>query len=77
MKKTKITFEEIKAGDMILTEYTAHGVKSTAMGIAFEQYKTRSGFTEWRTAQGGTITDDMVDEDAIYRVEIDVTEGNG
>lgn len=69
MKKTRIKFEDIKAGDLIETSYTAHGVKEVLTGIVFEKKTTRSGFTEWSTAQGGLLVDD-VNEVAIYRIDV-------
>lgn len=71
MKKTKIAFEDIKAGDLLEVVAVINGIKYTGTGIAFEKSKTKQGDSEWQTSEGGTLTIED-DEDAIYR--IDVTE---
>jgi hypothetical protein len=69
MKKTKIAFEDIKAGDLIEAVAVINGIKYTGTGIAFEKTKTKQGDAEWQTSEGGTITIED-DEDAIYRIDV-------
>lgn len=69
MKKTKITFEDIKAGDLIQTLDNVHGVKWELTGIAYELADLGQGDAEWRTSQGGALVDN-VSEDAIYRIDV-------
>lgn len=70
MKKTKIEFSDIQAGDLLETVYVAHGVKEVLTGIAFEKKERKTGFTEWWTSQGGTLIDTAVEYDAIYRIDV-------
>lgn len=70
MKKTKIEFKDIKAGDMLEIVSTEYGVKAVITGIAFEKVGTK-GNEDWQTSQGGLIAAGFSDED-IFR--IDVTE---
>lgn len=71
MKKTKIAFEDIKAGDLLEAISTNHGIKTVLTGVAFEKFG-RSRDEEWRTSQGGTIVAawDLYDGDEIYRVDV-------
>ena len=67
--KTKIKFEDIKAGDLIEAVSTMYGVKYTQLGIAFEKVKTTQGDYVWQTSQGGNITVED-DKDDIFRVVV-------
>jgi len=69
MKKTKIEFKDIKAGDLIEAVAVINGIKYTGTGVAFEKSKTKQGDSEWQTSEGGTITIED-DEDTIYRVDV-------
>lgn len=69
MKKTKIAFGDIKAGDLIEASFTAHGVRISSTGTAFEAVKTTQGDLMWQTSQGGLITVED-DGDDIFRVEV-------
>lgn len=68
MKKTKIEFKDIKAGDMLEIVSTEYGVKAVMTGIAFEKVGTK-GNEDWQTAQGGLIAAGFSDED-IYRIDV-------
>lgn len=68
MKKTKINFEDIQAGDLIEVVGSYQGVKSVQTGIAFESDKV-DGETIWMTAQGGAVAMEW-DRDDIYRIDV-------
>lgn len=67
MKKTKIEFADIKAGDLIETVDIVHGVKWVLSGIVFEKFGL-GGEQEWRTSQGGNIVDES--DTLIYRIDV-------
>lgn len=73
MKKTRIAFEDIKAGDLLEVVVKEFGVKSVMTGIAFKLERMDSGVSRetiwWATSEGGMIVN--TDEDsAIYRIEV-------
>lgn len=74
MKKTKIKFEDIQAGDLLEVVGNLSGVKSVVTGIAFESDTAPDGEIIWMTSEGGAIVFQW-DRDAIYRVEPDRTYG--
>lgn len=73
MKKTKITFEDIKAGDLLEVVIKIDGVKSVITGIAFEQTGLQIGEHDvqvwWDTSEGGMIVNKHEESD-IYRVDV-------
>lgn len=73
MKKTKIAFEDIKAGDLLEVVIKVDGVKSVITGIAFEQTGLQIGEHDvqvwWDTSEGGMIVNKHEESD-IYRVDV-------
>ena len=71
MIRTKIKFEDIRAGDLLEVVSKQYGVKSVFTGIAFEldEDYPAPGSHMWKTAEGGflVITED---DDTIYRVDV-------
>lgn len=70
MKKTKIAFEDIKAGDLLEVVEEMHGVKTVETAIAFEKQEINHGFSDWLTSQGGLIVSDATLTGAIYRIDV-------
>jgi len=71
MIKTKIAFEDIRAGDLIECVRRLDGVKSVHTGIAFEYDEgfMAPSMSAWKTSEGGLlIVSD--DSDAIYRIDV-------
>lgn len=68
MKKTKIKYEDIKAGDLLQTVESAHGVKWELTGIAYEKIEHGEDST-WQTSQGGDLVGSLEDV-AIYRLQV-------
>lgn len=73
MKKTKIAFEDIKAGDLLEVVVLDAGVKSVLTGVAFKLEILWDGdertHVYWATSEGGMIVND--EEGAvIHRVEV-------
>jgi len=73
MKKTKIKFEDIKAGDLLEVVVKEFGVKSVMTGIAFHLEVMETGVSRetvwWSTSEGGMIVN--TDEDSeIWRVDV-------
>jgi hypothetical protein len=83
MKKTKIAFEDIKAGDLIEVNKTEYGVKNQHTGIAFELERdfAAPGTDAWKTSEDGIISVSNNGE-TIYRIDVaevkfeDVREGD-
>lgn len=72
MIKTKITFKEIKPGDLIEVVAKEDGVKSVETGIAFEPSDDYiSGYGAWFTSEGGLL---VIEDSAQTIWRIDVTE---
>lgn len=69
MKKTKIGFEDIKAGDFLEVVGKFAGVKSVNTGVAFEQDVTEDEEKVWQTSEGGNIVMQW-DKDTIYRIDV-------
>lgn len=70
MKKTKIGFDEIKAGDLIEVVGKADGVKYVTTGIAFEfEDDYISGYGAWFTSEVGLLAVDG-DTDEFYRIDV-------
>ena len=63
-----ITFDEIRAGDMIELRWKEDGVMDTSRGIAFE-LKAHNDFKGvcWKTREGGLLITDET-EGPIYRI---------
>lgn len=72
MKKTKIRYEDIKAGDLIEVVDKEHGVKMVYTGIVFEKVHV-FGFDEWRTSQGGVVITSAEEDVSILRVDVSET----
>lgn len=73
MIKTKIAFEDIRAGDLLEVVVKDFGVKSVLTGIAFKLERMDTGVSResiwWATSEGGMIVN--TDEDAaIYRIDV-------
>lgn len=75
MKRTKIKFEDIKAGDLLEVVLVDNGVKSVLTGTAFKLEILWDGdertHVYWATSEGGMVVNDEEGAD-IWR--IDVTE---
>lgn len=72
MTKTKIAFEDIKAGDLIEVTFVDFGVKNVLTGIAFETDSLNQGGltqTWWKTSEGGMIVTKEENAD-IYRIDV-------
>lgn len=73
MKKTKIKFEDIKAGDLIEATFVDFGVKNVLTGIAFELDQMSMGHgivqTWWKTSDGGMIITKEESAD-IFRIDV-------
>ncbi len=71
MIKTKIAFEDIKAGDLLEVVNKQYGVRSVFTGIAFELDEDfpAPGSSMWKTSEGGflVVTEDA---DVIYRIDV-------
>lgn len=86
MKKTKITFEDIKAGDLLEVVLVDNGVKSVLTGIAFNLDTLWEGDERvhrfWATSDGGMIIADEEVNAVIYRIDVvpvkfeDIKEGD-
>lgn len=78
MKKTRIAFEDIKAGDLLEVIVKEFGVKSVMTGIAFKLETMDSGKSRptiwWATSEGGMIVN-TDEESAIYRIDVTQEEG--
>jgi len=75
MKKTKIKFEDIKAGDLLEVVVKEFGVRSVMTGVAFKMETMDSGKSRpsiwWATSEDGMLVN--TDEDsAIYRIDVAV-----
>lgn len=70
MKKTKIKFEDIKAGDLLEIVDNIHGIKIVEAGVAFEKQTIMSGFTDWLTSQGGLLISDSTFTGSLFRVDV-------
>lgn len=71
MKKTKIKYEDIKAGDLIEVVANEFGVKSVYTGIAFEKVVIHGGeATSWDSSEGGTIVGSWEEGETIYRIDV-------
>lgn len=73
MKKTKIEFKDIKAGDLLEVVVKEFGVKSVMTGIAFHREFMETGVSRetvwWSTSEGGMIVN--TDEDSeIWRIDV-------
>ena len=83
MKKTKIKFEDIKAGDLIEVVKTEYGVKNSHTGVVFECEKDfgAPGMDAWKTVQDGILAVSNNGE-TIYRIDVaeakfeDIREGD-
>lgn len=73
MIKTKIAYEDIKAGDLIEVSFVDFGVKNVLTGIAFEQDTMSMGHgltqTWWKSSEGGMIVTKEENAD-IYRIDV-------
>ena len=73
MIKTKIKFEDIKAGDLLEVVLKEFGVKSVLTGIAYEKETMETGVSRdtiwWSTSEGGMIVN-TDEESAIYRIDV-------
>ncbi len=74
MKKTKIKYEDIKAGDLIEAVFVDFGVKNVLTGVAFEQDVLTTGGspvqqTWWKTSEGGMIVT-KEEKAEIYRIDV-------
>jgi hypothetical protein len=73
MKKTKIKFEDIKAGDLLEVVVIDDGVKSVLTAVAFEIETLKIGQRDvqvwWKTSEGGMIVT-KEEEAGIFRLEI-------
>lgn len=73
MKKTKIAFEDIKAGDLLEIVTSDCGVKIVATGIAFAQDVFDAGRGEpevhWITSERGLVVAKS-EGAAIYRIDV-------
>lgn len=72
MKKTKIAFEDIRAGDLLEVTIVDCGVKSVVTGIAFEMEIVGSFEANhlWLTSEGGMIVAKSEESAVIHRIEI-------
>lgn len=73
MKKTRIAFADIKAGDLIEVVIVDAGVKSIVTGIAFEKedWKPNERLAQswWKTSEGGMIVNDQEPAE-IYHIDV-------
>jgi len=70
MIRTKIKFEDIKAGDMLYVVGKHAGLKMETTGIAFEKTGNDTAGHYWMTSEGGTLIDDRYDDEVIYRLDL-------
>lgn len=71
MKKTKINFEDIKAGDLIEVVNKSDGVKRVETGIAFtKQEDYMSGYAAWLTSEMGLLTLEGDINDSLSRIDV-------
>lgn len=74
MKKTKIAFEDIQAGDLLEVTIVDCGVKYVLTGIAYEFEVLEAGSFDpvsmWNTSDGGMIVADEEDGAVIYRIDV-------
>jgi hypothetical protein len=71
MKKTRIAFEDIKAGDLIHVVKKEYGVKNEHTGVAFELERdfAAPNLHAWKTSEDGILAVNDNGE-AIYRVDV-------
>lgn len=73
MKKTKIAFDDIKAGDLLEVVVVDNGVKSVITGIAFKLEILWDGdertHVYWATSEGGMVVNSEEGAD-IYRIDV-------
>lgn len=73
MIRTKIKFEDIKAGDLLEVVVVEFGVKSVMTGIAFKREVMETGVSResiwWATSEGGMIVN-TDEESTIYRIDV-------
>lgn len=85
MNKTKLKFEDIKAGDLLEVVLVDNGVKSVLTGTAFKLEILWDGdertHVYWATSEGGMIVNDEEGAD-IWRIDVmpvkfeDIREGD-
>lgn len=86
MKKTKIAFEDIKAGDLLEVVLVDGGVKAVLTGIAFQKEEVNAGWQDahvfWSTSEGSMVVAKHEEGATIYRVDVaeakfaDIREGD-
>jgi TusA-related sulfurtransferase len=76
MKKTRIAFEDIKAGDLIEVVIVDGGAKSVVTGIAFKKEEINREWQDahvfWSTSEGSMVA--VKDEQLATIYRVDVTE---
>jgi hypothetical protein len=74
MIKTKIAFEDIRAGDLLEVVVVDSGVKTVLTGIAFHEQdwmpKSQPRRHWWETSEGGMIAVAGEEGGVIYRIDV-------
>ncbi len=74
MLKTKIAFEDIKAGDLLEVVVVDSGVKTVLTGIAFNKQdwmpKSQPSRVWWETSEGGMVAVAGEEGGVIYRIDV-------